>query len=252
VADILSALPLGPIVAWVLRLPGIRHAVGAILGLFESRPLSHFFGIRSPAAAPPVRPLLGPSPLRRGAGRLLGVLCELAIVAMFAGAVNQALVELWVVNRRVKVPHPEPLRLLVDKLRFRQGWSMFSPDPLMFDGKLVVDAVTVDGRKVDPFTGREPDFELLNAKSLRYSQIWCDYLDRIHWPAYSGYRDAMKEYLYRLPERTGRPEDAIVSGDVYWVHDVNPRWRRTESTKYEREKVFSFVNPKAQPRAANP
>jgi len=49
---------------------------------------------------------------------VLFVLGQLGAVAMFAGAVNQALVELWVVNRRIKVPQPEPLRILSHKLRF--------------------------------------------------------------------------------------------------------------------------------------
>jgi len=137
-------------------------------------------------------------------------------------------------------------------MRFLQGWFMFSPDPVIDDGTTVVDAVTVDGRKIDPFTGREPSFELTNIKSFGYSQIWCDYLDRIHRSDYSGYREAMKEYMYRLPARTGRPEDAIVSGDVYWVHDMNPRFGKHESTGYDRQKLFSFVNPNVKPRTANP
>ena len=55
---------------------------------------------------------------------------------------------------------------------------MFSPNPVMDDGTIVVDAITVDGRHVDPFsihvepyTLREPNFDLLHAKSLRTNQI---------------------------------------------------------------------------------
>ena len=66
---------------------------------------------------------------------------------------------------------------------------MFSPNPVMDDGTIVVDAITVDGRHVDPFsihvepyTLREPNFDLLHARSLRTNQIWGDYFNRIHTP----------------------------------------------------------------------
>jgi hypothetical protein len=124
---------------------------------------------------------------------------------------------------------------------------MFSPNPVMEDGTVVVDAVTVDGRHVDPFslhvepyTLREPDFDLIHARSLRTNQLWGDYFNRIHLPGYAGYRDAMKDYMLALPQRTGRPEDALVSGDVYWVTDHNPRWGSTESYGLEKNKLFSF------------
>ena len=56
----------------------------------------------------------------------------------------------------------------------------------------------------------------------------------MHMSNYNNYRDAMKEYMLRLPRRTGRPEDTLVSGNVYWVQDMNPKWGETESYKYER------------------
>ncbi len=53
----------------------------------------------------------------------------------------------------------------------------------------------------------------------------------------------MKEYIYRLPERTGHAKDAVVKGDVYWLHDMNPRFGRHKSYSYEAKKLFSFTNP---------
>jgi hypothetical protein len=128
----------------------------------------------------------------------------------------------------------------------------------MDDGTVVVDAITVDGRHVDPFsihvqpyTLREPNFDLLHAKSLWLNQSWGDYFNRIHLPGNTGYRDAMKEYMFKLPQRTGNPNDAIVSGDVYWVTDQNPRWNEKESYKLDKNKLFSFDNP-AIPHAPPP
>ncbi|WP_437307497.1 hypothetical protein [Sorangium sp. So ce388] len=245
-ADIIAAIPLGPAVAWALRLPLVRDAVTAAMAAAHRRSLGRALGVRIPERSEVAPP---PAPLRLWGRKGLVALREIGVLVMFAGAVNQAAVELWVIKNRWKVPHPEETRVLAQKLRFLQGWFMFSPNPVMDDGTLVVDAVTVDGRHIDPFTGEPPNFDLLHAKSFGYTQIWCDYFARIKLPANTTYRDAMKEYMYRYPERTGRPEDAIVSGDVYWVKDWNPKWGSTESYGEEREKLFSFQNPKAQARA---
>ncbi|WP_438007757.1 HTTM domain-containing protein [Sorangium sp. So ce321] len=245
-ADVVAAIPLGPAVAWALRLPLVRDAVTAAMAAAHRRSLGRALGVRIPERSEVAPP---PAPLRLWGRKGLVALREIAVLVMFAGAVNQAAVELWVIKNRWKVPHPEETRVLAQKLRFLQGWFMFSPNPVMDDGTIVVDAVTVDGRHIDPFTGKPPNFDLLHAQSFGYTQIWCDYFARIKLPANTTYRDAMKEYMYRYPERTGRPEDAIVSGDVYWVKDWNPKWGSTESYGEEREKLFSFQNPKAQARA---
>ncbi|XXT20522.1 HTTM domain-containing protein [Sorangium sp. So ce429] len=245
-ADIIAAIPLGPTVAWALRLPLVRDAVTAAMAAAHRRSLARALGVRIPERSEVAPP---PAPLRLWGRKGLVALREIGVLVMFVGAVNQAAVELWVIKNRWKLPHPEPTRVLAQKLRFLQGWFMFSPNPVMDDGTIVVDAVTVDGRHIDPFTGKPPNFDLLHAQSFGYTQIWCDYFARIKLPANTTYRDAMKEYMYRYPERTGRPEDAIVSGDVYWVKDWNPKWGSTESYGEEREKLFSFQNPKAQARA---
>ncbi|MEP7120024.1 MAG: HTTM domain-containing protein [Byssovorax sp.] len=240
--DIVSALPLGPLAA--LPMQAVPWLFDLVFKAIARRSVSASLGLaRAPSfTADP------PSPLRRGARKLGVVVRETLILALFAGAVNQAMVELWVVNRRIKVGQPEPLRSLAHKLQLNQGWFMFSPNPVMDDGTLVVDAITVDGRHVDPFslhvepyTLREPSFDLLHAKSLRTNQIWGDYFNRAHNPG--AVRDAMKEYLLKLPQRTGHPEDTLVSGEVFWVTDMNPVWNSIDSYKLEKNKLFAFENP---------
>jgi hypothetical protein len=302
VAAIVEALPLGPVVSWIPRLPVVRSMIDVALRALEKRDISAFLGLdveRRPVAPreqvperPPIPALvvvvsalvigaalalavrrdealsgvllvLGTVAITVGVAAfwvfptvttgvlrrmVFGSLREFILIAMFAGAVNQALTELWCFNRRFKTPQPEALRLMAHKMRFLQGWFMFSPNPVTDDGTIVVDAITVDGRHVDPFTGREPYWDL--DKSLGLSQMWCDYFNRIQAPSNSGYRDAMKEYMYRLPQRTGHPEDTIVSGEVYWVKKMNPRWNEKVGYNYERAKLFSFVNPAAEPHAS--
>jgi hypothetical protein len=196
--------------------------------------------------------VLRPPTFKKTSRAVVVGLRELLILGMIVAEADQAGTELWCINRRIKVPQPEPLATMVHKLRFLQGWFMFSPQPVMDDGTIVVDAVTVDGRHIDPFEdGKPPDFDLLSAKSLYLSQIWGDYFNRMKDSGYSGYRTAMQDYIYRYPERTRRPEDAIASGDVYWVHDLNPRWNETQSYNLQRDKLFSFTNPRV-PQAPVP
>ena len=57
--------------------------------------------------------------------------------------------------------------------------------------------------------------------------------------------------MLRLPQRTGRKEDTIVSGDVYWLHDMSPKWGETASYGYERKKLFSFDNPAVKDRGTS-
>jgi hypothetical protein len=242
-SEIVAALPLGPIFAPWMRAPGIRNAIDGVLGWLTKRRAASWLGLSPSAKTPREREPSVDAPasaFRRG---VVGLFREVIIVAMFVGALNQALVELWVA-RPLHVPQPEATAVLSHKLRFLQGWFMFSPNPVMDDGTIVVDAVTVDGRHIDPFTDTTPNFDLGHAKSLHLSQIWGDYFNRMHLPGNTQYRDAMKDYMLRLPERTHNANDALVSGDVYWIQDVNPAWNSTESTRFEKVKLFSFNNGK--------
>jgi hypothetical protein len=193
-----------------------------------------------------------PSPAKRKWLRVVSVLREAAILTMFVGAINQALVELWKL-KPLKAPQPAITAVLSHKMRYLQGWFMFSPNPVMDDGTIVVDAITVDNRRVDPFTLqfppytlRPPLYDLPATKSFLYNQIWSDYFNRMHMPANTAFRKPMKDFMYGLPERSGDPNDAIVKGVVYWVHDMNPRFGTTNSYGYNRKELFKFTNPDAE------
>jgi hypothetical protein len=199
-------------IARAARRPGVRVAVpraGAPVARRSgaSPPMegtsSRRFGLRSPQPAGP-RPRAGAC-VGGGFNFAVAGLRELLALAFFAGAVNQAAVELWVIKRRWKVPQPEVTRVFSHKLRFLQGWFMFSPNPVMDDGTIVVDAVTVDGRHIDPFWRKPPNFDLTNAKSFGYNQIWSDYFNRMHLAGNKAYRDAMIEYMRRSPSAPATP-----------------------------------------------
>lgn len=248
IAEVLGATPLGTLWAWVFRVPPVSSLVAS---LFRAEPgaVSRFFGLS--VRRTEARPL---APLRRRLQIGGLVFSEMVCGFVFAAEINQALVELWstkkrwgdaiaAINKRYDMKlrtQSEAMGVIPHKMRYLQGWFMFSPNPVKDDGVIVVDAVTVDGRHVDPYTGEPPNFDLVNAKSYGYSQIWSDYFNRIHTPGNRAYRDATVDYLRRLPERTGNPDDKLVSGEVYWVRDTNPRWNTRKSYAQVNELLFTF------------
>ena len=249
-AEAIRATPLGPLFAWALRVPGPSHLVDAWLRAIARAPR---LDAPLPTAQQPVAAI---SWLRRAPAF---VLREALVAIMLVAAINQALVELWSTRKGwnelitslnqtgplatsgVKLsPQPEVLKTLAQELRFLQGWFMFSPNPVMDDGTIVVDAITKDGRHLDPFSLAPPNFDLIHVQSCRYNQIWSDYFNRMHYAGNSAYRDAMVEYMRRLPQRTGADDDALVSGEVYWVSDFNPKWGTRESWGQKNELLFTF------------
>ncbi len=255
VADVASALPVGPVFSWLALVPGISHFID--FALRRATGITRIAGLEVPAEVQPVLPQ--PGRASRVLGFARGGLREAVCALMLAAAVNQALVELWSTKKPwnklitslnatgaaqasgVKLSQqPELFQTLSHKLRFLQGWFMFSPNPVMDDGTIVVDAVTADGRHINPFMLEAPDFDLIHAESLRYNQIWSDYFNRMHFSGNRGYQDAMVAYMRRLPDRTGNPDDRLVYGEVYWVSDMSPKWGTRESWGQRRDLLFSF------------
>ncbi len=118
--------------------------------------------------------------------------------------------------------NPTFLSLTIGYPRIFQGWGMFAPNPIREDGVLAVDALTIDGRHVDPLTGRAPDLDLTDSRGEGLSQLRQDYGNRIRFDRNEKYREGLRAYLSRYPERTGNPNDRLVAIDVYWVRALCP------------------------------
>ena len=107
-----------------------------------------------------------------------------------------------------------------------EGWSLFSPEAPLSDETVVVDAVTRDGRHVDPYN--EVGSRVVVAAGRRsvpvrlgHDSFWCDYTLRI--PDAPSYHQALLEWILRYPERTGRPQDAIVSFEAFVIWQDSPK-----------------------------
>jgi predicted DCC family thiol-disulfide oxidoreductase YuxK len=258
IRDIAQALPGGRYFWPILNVLTLGLS-GPLFRLFERRreAAARFFGLSIPA-----RTILiadEPSPLRERLTRGRMFVRETLIAYLAICAVWQALQEnknvppvrdTWAlackgwkkVTKREdlvceKEKTPEWLTKLVEQPKFMQatiqyprifqGWGMFAPNPITDDGSLTVDAITADGRRIDPFTGKEPDLDLTDARGLGLNQIWQDYFNRIRLDRNKVFRQGLKEYLNRWHIETGRPEDELVAFDVYWVRDQCPRRSRS-------------------------
>ncbi len=247
VYEVARALPFGILAVFWMRVPGLSLvARGMYRAVARNRfAISAWFGLgvcgtRAPApssapepapadriserdSSPPGDPLVpGQSPLRRELGAFAYVLKEGAAAVLLVTLATQATLENRGLGRLIKVSQPEWMRKIVDVPRLYQGWRMFAPEPPYDDGRVVVDARTVDGRKIDPFTHAEPDFDPYTPTGWGHEQFMCDYHNRIRFPGHAGNRPHLKDYLLRYHEWTGNPSDRIVAFDAWWVSDKSP------------------------------
>jgi predicted DCC family thiol-disulfide oxidoreductase YuxK len=152
----------------------------------------------------------------------LGFLRETLVVVLAVAVGSQLCVENAFVRQFFTIRQPQWMAEVVAYPRIFQGWSMFAPEPPYDDGHLVVDGRTVDGRKLDPLTGKPPDFDPYAPNGWGLSQLWCDYENRIRFAANAGQRQFLRSYLLNLYRYEGRPQDRLVAFDVWWVQDKSP------------------------------
>jgi hypothetical protein len=87
---------------------------------------------------------------------------------------------------------------------------------------MIIDGRTKDGRKLDPLTGEEPDFNPEAPNGWNHSQFWCDYHNRIRYANHAPNRQHLKDYILNQHKYSGRPQDEIVAFDAWWVQDQSP------------------------------
>lgn len=233
VSAVLGALPLWGLGCGLwLRVPGLSLLGRALYDAVARRRqgISERLGLGVCGIEAPKAPAAGvgfaPAPPRRlwpdVLHHPLQALRELLIVLALVMSILQMLVDNDWARRRVTVSQPLVFQHVVDFFRLYQGWRMFAPEPPYEDGRLVVDARTADGRKVDPLTGAEPDFNPETSVGWGHSQLWCDYHLKMYFARYAANRQQLKEWLQNWHVRTGRPEDRLVAFDVWWVNDKSP------------------------------
>ncbi len=174
-----------------------------------------------PSAAIPVSPFT-PTRARPYRARLR----EMAVLTLILIAGTQVGVENPAMPAAFRSVQPHWAHVIVNELQLLQGWSMFGPEPPAGDRTIVVDALTADGRRVDPLNeaarGRDkPRFsEATIPDGLGYNVFFGTYVDRIS--EVPVYHQALLEWILRYPDRTGRRQDALTSFTVSLVENDSP------------------------------
>lgn len=269
-AMVLRALPLGLLWSAPLRLPGLRQLANAVYEVFarRRRDVSTWLGLAAcaiPARRPPAvaaapqtvapgvaadpGPIYVPeisaearTPVRVWLGRAVWILREAAVLAMLITLVNETLFINQAVPKPLRLDEPGWVKRLVAYPRLIQAWSMFASDAPTSDMTMVVDAVTVDGRHVDPYSEASSRYALpgLDRVQTRLdnNSFFFNYSQRL--PDQGSYNQAFIEWMLRYPQRTGRPEDQIVRFDAYTVEQDSPPPGQTEPRNFRHRKFLSY------------
>jgi len=225
----LRVLPFGVLYSFWPRVPLVSYWVRRALGARRARVrMSEWWGANSAAIAPSDA---GPrtddfvehkGALRIEAEKLALGLKEVLVAFLFVACVLAMLHDNRFANQRIKVNRPEWTLKLMEYPRLLQGWGMFAPEPPYEDGRVIVDGRTKDGRKLDPLTGEEPDFNPDAPHGWGQEQFWCDYQNRIRYSGHAPNRQHLRDYLLNVHKFGGNPDDQLVAFDVWWVQDQSP------------------------------
>ena len=230
-AEMFRALPLGGLWSWPLRVPGLSAIAGAAYDAFARNRtrISTWLGLAAcgvPGAPRLVTPPAEVTPLRAWIRARSPIARELGIALMFVILAAEVSVANPSVPRALRFEkRPQWMVAAVMYPHIFEGWSLFSPEAPLSDETVVVDAVTRDGRHVDPYNQVGSRVWSLPVEEvparLGHDSFWCDYTLRI--PDAPSYHQAMLEWILRYPERTGHDQDAIVRFDAYVIWQDSPK-----------------------------
>ena len=152
------------------------------------------------------------------------MLRELLIGVVVVLVAMEVLVANPSIPRALKPARPYWMVAAIMYTHLFEGWTMFSPDAPLRDLMVYVDAVTRDGRHVDPLnrvgsrTSRLPLTDI--PVRLGHDSFFCDYTLRI--PDAGVYHQAFIEWILNHHRRTGNPEDEIVSFEAHVIEHTSP------------------------------
>jgi predicted DCC family thiol-disulfide oxidoreductase YuxK len=250
VAAVIEALPLGWLVAWLLRLPGVVQLVGLKYDFIATRRqrISVAMGLaacgitppaeESAVAAEPARQALRAAPTTRIARGVTGLVREGSAFVVLAAALSQT----TQVNDLPwnKLPQPKWLASVAAWPRMLARWDVLAAPPTD-DEVFVVDAQTKGGKSVDPFTGKEPVLVPGHMRGTGLGQLWDDYLWRVHQREWIEYQRSFRDYLAKGgPHWAGEGDDAITGFDAYFIKQpIPPPGQPRDDKQFSRDKFMS-------------
>jgi hypothetical protein len=185
------------------------------------------------------RPLPAPTAARAAFAGWRLRLREATIALVMIASIIQVTNDNRIFGRRFRLKQPAAFQKFIMYTRMMQGWGMFAPDAPRDDGMVVIDALTVDGRHIDPFTGKPPDFEVAMRGPLPYPMPVSDLLYAMHYDGEQPYRGELEIFLRRWHEYTGQPRDRIVRYEGWFVSHNTPPPGSKEHSNFQKRLIFA-------------
>jgi predicted DCC family thiol-disulfide oxidoreductase YuxK len=250
VFEVGRALPFGILGVWWLMVPGLAQLGRALYRrVADNRVrISVWFGLGAcglkapPTAASETQTSAAPeenetfSSVRENR---VSTLRETLVLTFAIMSATQIATDNPFMHQYMRVNRPDWMNAFNSYTRTLQGWGMFAPEPPYEDGRVVVDARTRSGKKLDPFTGQEPNFNPDAPNGWGHDQFWCDYNNRIRFSGHEPNRQHLEEYLRNWHVYENRPNDELVAFDIWWVQDKSPPPGKTRSEALPPEKLLS-------------
>jgi predicted DCC family thiol-disulfide oxidoreductase YuxK len=239
-----------PVAAAIAPMMAVVAPVGGAAPLVVAAPAVEIAPPAAPAVAAPatVAPVVvepTPAPFVQTFRTIVWALREVVVLAFIITMVSETLYINAAVPHFLKHEQPLWIKRMVAYPRLIQAWSMFASDAPTTDQSMVVDAVTIDGRHVDPYsevTSRYPNpgHNEIPVRLDNDSFVF-NYSGRI--PTQGAYHQALTEWILNYHERTGDPRDRIVSFDAYELDDDSPPIGETQPRNF-RSHIFLSYPPK--------
>jgi hypothetical protein len=127
-------------------------------------------------------------------------------------------------------------------LRVYQTWGMFSADVPTTDGGIVIAAVLADGTRIDPLTGRPPDFDAPFHGPYGLDHDWSEYMFYYPWERHRTFRAGLRDYVVRRHQaQSPGPERRLKAFDIYFVTADCPPPGELQPRNLKRELMVSYV-----------
>lgn len=176
--------------------------------------------------------------------QVLAVVRERVVLVFMLLSAGQLMADNHTLRRWGSFHQPAFARMITEYLQLHQGWGMFAPEAPRDDFNVVVDAVTIDGRHVDPFNSEASRQGLLplftSPSALGQNWLFCDYIVGIH--SRGEYHQAFSEWLQNHAQRTGNPNDRIVAFEAFVVTDDSPPPGESEPRNLRKESFLQWAD----------
>jgi hypothetical protein len=179
------------------------------------------------------------------------LLSELAVAALIFAIATEIVNDNTSVPASLRWPRMAWTSAVIEYPRLLQGWRMFAPNAPQEDSMIYIDATTARGERVDPYNQAASRVATHVAdivpQRLGQDQFFTMYSDRIGYPNFAPYRQALHEWLMAYPTRTGHGEDCLLSYDAYLIVDKSPTLGSQTPTPLKRERFLYYRAAKDDP-----